>query len=92
MRNSQGQKTDQADSVGKQGVILRHGEAREQEHEACQAECDGGEHGPEDTCQVGTSIEIASRERPGSVGSGDWVVLWDGGARSNWLVMGGVRN
>lgn len=75
VRSSQGQKTDQADRVGKQGVILRHDEAREQEHEACQAERDGGEHGPEDTCQVGTSVEIAGCERPGNVGAGGWVVL-----------------
>jgi hypothetical protein len=92
VRSSQGQKTDQADRVGKQGVILRRGEAREQEHETCQAERDRGEHGPEDTCQVGTNVEIAGCERPGSVSAGDWVVLWDGGARSDWLVMGGVRS
>jgi hypothetical protein len=92
VRSSQGQKTDQADRVGKQGVVLRHGETREQEHEACQAERDGGEHGPEDTCQVGTSVEIAGCERPGSVGAGDLVVLWDGWAGSDWLVLGGVRS
>jgi len=80
VRGSQGQKTNQADCVGKQGVVLRHSEAREQEHEACQAERDGGEHGPEDTCQVGASVEIAGCERPGSVGVGDSVVLWDGWA------------
>ena len=78
MRSSQGQKADQADRVGKQGVVLRHSEAREQEHEARQAERDGGEHGPEDTCQVGASIEIAGCERPGSVCAGDSVVPWDG--------------